>query len=223
MENYKTIPFEDNYEVSDWGNVRNINTKHVKSLRYDKYGYLRVTLYPSGTTYAVHRLVGRVWLSKTYEDGLQIDHLNAKRDDNTLTNLEWVTPKVNCERVMFRPSVKGSSNPMSKLTEKLAYDIKYDFTGTTKQTAQKYNCTVGMVEAIRRREDWCHVVDVTLEELFLSGDLVYPRGITANLTEDNKKLLIEDLLSELYTTKELVGKYSCSKSAVCRWRRKLGL
>lgn len=223
MENYKTIPFEDNYEVSDWGNVRNINTKHIKSLRYDKYGYLRVTLYPSGKTYSIHRLVGMVWMSDTYAEGLQIDHINATRDDNTLSNLEWVTPKVNCERVLFRPSVEGSSNPMSKLTEKLAYKIKYDFTGTTKETAEKYNCTVGMVESIRRREDWCHVIDVALENLFIKGELVYPRGVTANLNKATKKLLIEDLLSELYTTKELVIKYSCSKSTVCRCRRKLGL
>ena len=82
MEDYKVIPFEDNYEVSDKGNVRNINTQHVKSLRYDKYGYLRVTLYPSGITYSTHRLVGRVWMSDTFSEGLQIDHLNAKRDDN---------------------------------------------------------------------------------------------------------------------------------------------
>lgn len=223
MEIYKVIPFEDAYEVSNKGNVRNINTKQVKSLRYCRSGYLRVTLYPSGITYSIHRLVGRVWLSDTFAEGLQIDHLNAKRDDNNLSNLEWVTLQVNIDRIQNREVLKGSLNPMSKLTEEEVYSIKYDFTKTTKIIAEQYNCTIGMVERIRRRERWCHVLDVTLEPLFRKGELVYPKGTNANLSKSDQEFLTIDLLSENYTTQQLVDKYKCNKSTVCRRRRKLGL
>lgn len=54
---WKTIPFEDMYEVSSTGEVRNRQTLHIKSQRYDRYGYKRVTLYPSNKTYTIHRLV----------------------------------------------------------------------------------------------------------------------------------------------------------------------
>ena len=85
---------------------------------------------------------------------------------------------------------------MAKLTEGEAYNIKYDFTGTSKVVAERYNCTVGMVESIRRREDWCHILDVTMENLFRKGELSYPRGATANLSKEDQGLLTEDLLSE---------------------------
>lgn len=48
MEKWTTIPFEPNYDISTHGCVRNKRTGKIKSLRYDHYVYLRVTLYPSG-------------------------------------------------------------------------------------------------------------------------------------------------------------------------------
>ena len=41
---WKTIDFGPNYEVSDLGEVRSKKTKTLKSLRFDRGGYLRVTL-----------------------------------------------------------------------------------------------------------------------------------------------------------------------------------
>ena len=59
---WKTIDLEPNYEISDLGEVRNKFTKKVKSLRVDRGGYSRVTLYPSGKTYHIHRLVALAFL-----------------------------------------------------------------------------------------------------------------------------------------------------------------
>jgi hypothetical protein len=59
---WNTINEEPAYEVSDDGKVRRIKTKHVKSLRKGKAGYPRVTLYPSGKTHSVHRLVAKAFL-----------------------------------------------------------------------------------------------------------------------------------------------------------------
>lgn len=223
MENYKIIPFEDQYEVSSEGNVRNINTKHVKSLRYDRYGYLRVTLYPSGKTYSVHRLVGLVWMADSFVEGLEIDHLNAKRDDNHLSNLEWVTQQENVDRIKVRYRGIGSKNVMASISEEDAFAIKYCFTETATDLALKYNTTAGVVETIRRRERWCHILDVGLEGKFMRGELVYLKGKTANLSECQQKALDIDLLSRDFSTKDLTLKYGCSKSTVCRRRRNLGL
>lgn len=57
MEIWKIIPHEQGYEVSSLGRIRNRITLKIKSLRFDRYGYKRVTLYPSGKTYTIHRLV----------------------------------------------------------------------------------------------------------------------------------------------------------------------
>lgn len=223
MEDYKTIPFEDNYEVSSEGNVRNANTKNIKNLRYDKYGYLRVTLYPSGKTYSAHRLVMLTWEPEGFKEGLQVDHLNTKRDDNRLSNLEWVTPQENVSRIKYNGWGNGSSNSMSKIDESIAFDIKYDFESTIKELCLKYNISDSMVETIRRRECWKSVFDVTLEKEFLLGNLKYKKGVTANLSKEDGRRINKDLIEGKLSTKELTEKFFCSKATVCRRRRKLGL
>jgi hypothetical protein len=92
---WKTIPFEDNYEVSSAGEIRNKNTKHVKSLRMGKSGYLRATLYPSGKTYNIHQLVAKTYLQKDKE-GLVVNHKDGNKLNNKLENLEWVSASYNC-------------------------------------------------------------------------------------------------------------------------------
>ena len=72
---WKTIEFEPNYEVSIFGEVRSKITNHVKSLRLNKGGYSRVTLYPSGKTYSIHRLVALTFLKDT------LVYLKGETDD----------------------------------------------------------------------------------------------------------------------------------------------
>jgi hypothetical protein len=175
MEIWLTIPFEDQYEVSDLGRVRNKQTKHIKSLRYNKGGYLRVTLYPSGKTYAVHSLVGKVFLQEFYREGLQIDHLNSVRDDNRLCNLEWVTAKENTRRINKRADVKGMKNPCSKITEQQAYYIKYTFDIPNSVMCRELGLSRSIVEKIRNRERWVHIIDPDLESKYINGEIKYKR------------------------------------------------
>lgn len=223
MEEFKVIPFEDNYEVSNKGRVRNRNTLLVKSLRYNKCGYLRVTLYPSGKTYTAHQLVGKVWLWESYREGLQIDHLDAVRDNNDVTNLEWVTQEENQRRIRDRGCHKGEVNGMATITDAVAKDIKYSFQETISDLVERLGVSRNIIETIRRRERWTHVIDKCLEGKYLKGELEYPRGKTANLSAMVSKELEIDILSEKYTTKDLTIKYNVSKSAICRRKRKLGL
>lgn len=223
MEKFKVIPFEDNYEVSNKGRVRNKTTLSIKSLRYNKGGYLRVTLYPSGKTYTVHQLVGRVWLKDTFEEGLQIDHLDAVRDNNDVTNLEWVTYEENQRRIKNRASFKGEINGMATITDEIARDIKYSFEETIGDLVDRLKVSRNVVETIRRRERWLHIIDEHLENKYLTGELKYPLGKTANISKEDSHLLEEDILSGKYTTKDLTIKYNVSKSSVCRRKRKLGL
>ena len=41
--------------------------------------------------YMVHRLVAMTWLKDTYKEGLEVNHKNKNRGDNSVENLEWVT------------------------------------------------------------------------------------------------------------------------------------
>lgn len=123
---WKTIPFELEYEVSNTGEVRNKTTKHIKSLRFSRGGYLRVTLYPSGKTYTVHRLVALVFLTK-HDDDVHVNHLDGNKTNNKVVNLEWCTARENFLHAIniglhIRKDISGCNNPMSKFKMK---DIEF--------------------------------------------------------------------------------------------------
>lgn len=221
QEQWKIIPFEINYEVSNKGRVRNSKTEQVKSDRFDRYGYKRVTLYPSGKTYTVHRLVGLIWLADTYQEGLQIAHLDADRTNNCVINLEWVTSQENTRRIKDRGDVRGEKNPLATISEELAYKIKYSFELTAKEAESKFKVTESIVEKIRARTTWTHVVDPDLEEDFTSGKKKYARGRMANLSDEESHKLTLDLLSDMYTVPELTKKYGVTRSTIHKRKRKL--
>lgn len=219
-ECWKIIPFEDNYSVSDKGRIINNNSGNIKSLRKDKYGYVRVTLYPSGKTYSIHRLVGLVWLKDSYQEDLQIDHLDADRTNNQVVNLEWVTQKENVLRIKQRSCKKGINNKAATITEEQAYLIKYSFDKSIKDLITITGISREVIEGVRRRETWKHIVDETLEYEYLEGLIKYKKGVTANLTLSEGESLNEEILLGI-STKVLCEKYGISKSAVCSRRRKI--
>ena len=121
---WKTIQAEPEYEVSNTGDVRNRKTNHVKSIRLDRYGYKRVTLYPSGKTYSIHRLVALAFIDNPNKLKT-VNHINGNKFDNSVANLEWLSFSDNSKHAhrtgLVNLDVKGTKNPMSKFTEE---DIK---------------------------------------------------------------------------------------------------
>ena len=83
---WKTIQNETNYEVSSEGQVRNKQTKQIKSLRYSNKGYARVTLYPSGKTYSIHRLVTENFIINQ-DNYPSVNHKDGNKANNRLENL----------------------------------------------------------------------------------------------------------------------------------------
>jgi hypothetical protein len=109
MEEWKTIKGFDNYEVSNFGNVRS-KDRIAKRNDYDAKlsgqmlkpnvikGYLRVTLY-NGTRnkhkqFFIHRLVADAFISNP-NDLPFINHKDENKMNNHVDNLEWCTAKYN--------------------------------------------------------------------------------------------------------------------------------
>lgn len=85
---WKIIPVDNNYEASDDGQIREIDTKKLVSQWLDKDQYLIATL--SGKLYRVHRLIALTFISNP--DNLPVvNHKNFNKSDNHIANLEWVT------------------------------------------------------------------------------------------------------------------------------------
>ena len=164
---WKTIQYEDCYEVSDQGQVRNKETQHVKSLRYSNKGYARVTLYPSGKTYSVHRLVMDTFVEN--QDNLpSVNHKDGNKKNNKLENLEWCTPKQNTRhaidviKTMQVADWSGIKNPEHKLDYGLVYSIKFGLLGKLSncRLEQMLGVQEETIRRIKVNELWKHVVKI---------------------------------------------------------------
>ena len=161
---WKIIPFEVNYEVSQNGEVRNATTKHIKSLRKSERGYLRVTLYPSGKTYSIHRLVAITWLDNNNKLP-SVNHKDGNKLNNKVSNLEWCTPKENTRhaidviKTMIPVNWIWDKNPLVTLDYGLVYSIKYGVLNklSAKTLAMMFGLREETFRKILRNETWDHV------------------------------------------------------------------
>ena len=82
--------YENAYEVSNDGRVR--SKRGILNPGNNGNGYMYVWLCKDGKVehHYVHRLVAEAFIGKI-TDGLEIDHYNADRTDNRVTNLRLVT------------------------------------------------------------------------------------------------------------------------------------
>jgi hypothetical protein len=96
MEEFREIENFDNYEVSNFGNVRNKTTKKLLKKRTDKYGYYKVDLRQNSkrSTLSIHRLVAITFIDNP-DDKPLVDHIDNNKMDNNVRNLRWCTSKEN--------------------------------------------------------------------------------------------------------------------------------
>lgn len=97
METWKDIEgYEGYYQVSSFGNIKNIKTNYVIKLNdINSVGYYRVTLYnPIKKRFFVHRLVAYHFCDG-YKEDLIVNHKDGNKQNNNANNLEWVTRSEN--------------------------------------------------------------------------------------------------------------------------------
>lgn len=101
MEVWKDIKgYEELYQVSNYGRIKSLNYNRTKkekimSLNNDSWGYLIVGLYKSKRkNFRVHRLVAETFISNP-ENKPQVNHIDGNKQNNIVSNLEWVTQNEN--------------------------------------------------------------------------------------------------------------------------------
>ena len=95
-EVYKKIKEFPNYEISNKGNIREKETKQIKSQSICTGGYLQVRL--KNKKYSklclTHRLVAQTFIPNP--DNLpQVNHKDEVKTNNCVENLEWCTNRYN--------------------------------------------------------------------------------------------------------------------------------
>lgn len=128
--------YEGYYQISNFGNIRSLDRwikdngtlvfKHGTLLNPVKQsvGYLQIALNIKGTVKKkyIHRLVMEAF-NPTDNPELEINHIDENKENNMITNLEWVTHKENINKVS-KYIVARENNQKQKLERREAW-IKY--------------------------------------------------------------------------------------------------
>jgi len=161
------------YEVSDTGKVRIsplkafVDQQNIfKPVKFHlSRGYHKVKLpLPGGghRWFYVHILVMGAFGPPKSFDGALVNHKDANKRNNDISNLEWATPSENTKHaydVGVANGKKGSKHHNSKLTEADVLGIRAEHNGGVSQTslARRYGVSRKLIWSIINRKAWRHV------------------------------------------------------------------
>jgi hypothetical protein len=122
-ETWKTITDYPNYNISNYGNVKNIITN--KPLRAsEKGGYKCISLKQNGNhkSFKIHRLVALAFIDNP-ENKSDVNHKDKNKVNNMVFNLEWMTRKENnihrCQDIKIKSNKNKQINRIDRNTNEV--------------------------------------------------------------------------------------------------------
>ena len=164
MEQWKDLPDTDSYyQISTHGRIRSWkngswgrrNNPKIMKLGYCRRGYIRYKFNINGnkTNYSVHRLVAEAFIPNT-DNKPQVNHIDGNKENNHVSNLEWVTNQENIDHAHANGLFDYDSvewNRPTALTKEVADSIRKlykESSLTQRQIADAYLVSQGTIGSI---------------------------------------------------------------------------
>lgn len=124
--------FGDTYAVSSLGKIKNTSTGLVRKPTVAKNGYIHIVISRGRTRkilIKVHRAVAENFLPNP-DDLPQVNHIDGRKQNNNVDNLEWCTAKDNSLHAVktgLRTYNQGCNCSHSKLSIDAVRDIRHAY------------------------------------------------------------------------------------------------
>lgn len=161
VSNYGRVRTMDKWIAAPRGKTRFIAGRMRKPANNNGYDLIILKCPGKKMSALVHRLVAEAFIGPV--GALQINHIDAKKRNNHVSNLEIVTAKQNIEhrdRLGLRTPAKGSKVGGSILVEEQVEQILELLTQgtlTQREIAKKFGVSFSTVHLISKRRTWRHV------------------------------------------------------------------
>jgi hypothetical protein len=107
-EIWKPCTLDKEYKISNLGRLRN-TYGNINIIKPHLSGYIRTTIRQT-ISISIHRLVALAFIPNDDATKTLVNHIDGIRDNNVVSNLEWVSHKENCNKKVFiNRSPKGRS------------------------------------------------------------------------------------------------------------------
>lgn len=158
------------YEISNQGRVKSLNRNRngrfgcVRRGVINKWGYEAIVLCKDGShkSFTVHSLVAAAFIGPRPEK-MDINHIDGRKANNVVSNLEYVTRKQNCRHAFdigLSTRVRGEMNPTAKLRDSDVLGIKKLLrtkSMTIVEIGSLFGVSKSLVGAIKNQQVWSHV------------------------------------------------------------------
>lgn len=150
--------YDNNYLVSNLGEVYSKISNKVISVVYLPSGYATINLY--GKTGYIHRMVAEAFYG--VPSTFVVNHLDGNKTNPALDNIEICTSSANqlhAYRTGLRVSCKGSYHGLSKLNEEMVIAVKLMIRDgrSLGDIAIAFDVSKSAISHISRGATWSHV------------------------------------------------------------------
>lgn len=141
------LGFEGRFQISNKGVLKNIQTNKILKQHVSKKGYATIATKVNGKNYCfrVHRLVAIAFIDNV-ENKSEVNHKDSDKLNNSIDNLEWVTPKENIHH-----SIINNTHVMPPVTKALSEEDRLFIKTHYKERDKDFGC-----RALARKFNVCH-------------------------------------------------------------------